>query len=67
MSKILNIKLFPKNISSAVSVIKEDCFLPTKNNFCISVTGAHGIIIAKKDKAFKTILHRPDRCQQTSR
>jgi len=57
MIKVLNIFLYGSNIESAIKIVIENCNLNKKENKLISATGAHGIITAKKDKEFRTILN----------
>jgi len=57
MIEILQVKLFDSNIADAVQILTSLCLNKEKLNYCISATGAHGIIIARKDKKFKEILN----------
>ena len=54
--KVLDIKIFDKNIPEAIKIIKEKIESKQKNNLLISATGAHGVITAKKNHNFKNIL-----------
>lgn len=56
MPKILDINIFDTKIEKAVKRIMEIC-QNGKQNLCISATGAHGIITARKDKKFLDILN----------
>ena len=57
MLKVLDIKIFDQNITTAVNLVLKQISLGTKSNYCISATGAHGIIEAHKSINFKTILN----------
>jgi N-acetylglucosaminyldiphosphoundecaprenol N-acetyl-beta-D-mannosaminyltransferase len=57
MIEILQVKLFDLNIEDAVQILTSLCLTKEKLNYCVSATGAHGIIIARKDKKFKEILN----------
>jgi N-acetylglucosaminyldiphosphoundecaprenol N-acetyl-beta-D-mannosaminyltransferase len=56
MATVLDIKLFDKGLEKAVKRIIESC-QNGKLNFCVSATGAHGIITARKDLKFREILN----------
>lgn len=56
MLNILGIKLYNKNIESFISFDLCKNVLE-KNNNCVSATGAHGLIIAQREKYFKKILN----------
>lgn len=53
---VLEIPLYDQGMDSAVKHVIEVCEGNSKTNRCISATGAHGLIIAKKDKIFAEIL-----------
>lgn len=57
MLKVLDINIFDQNIPSAINLISDQITLGKRNNLCISATGAHGIIEAQKNIAFKDILN----------
>lgn len=57
MVKVLGINLFEYDIEQASSLLMEQCAKKDKPNFCISATGAHGMIAARKDSKYKTILN----------
>ncbi len=57
MVKVLSTNLFPYDINTFFKEVKSEVEKKVKNNYCISATGAHGIITAKKDKSFKEILN----------
>jgi N-acetylglucosaminyldiphosphoundecaprenol N-acetyl-beta-D-mannosaminyltransferase len=56
MVKILEIDLFDNGIELASNLIVEQCE-ENRLNFCISATGAHGMILAKKNTEFKSLLN----------
>lgn len=56
MVSILGIPLYDRDIASAVEEVLRNCDLPPQNRR-ISATGAHGLIEAYKDPAFKQVLH----------
>ena len=59
MIKVLGVPFYTYNIQSAVSEVLKSCadaYLP--QNLCISATGAHGLVEAAKNPAFKNILHQ---------
>jgi N-acetylglucosaminyldiphosphoundecaprenol N-acetyl-beta-D-mannosaminyltransferase len=58
MANILGIKLYNKNIESSISeVIQVILSGQAKENRCVSATGAHGIVYAKKHPHFKELLN----------
>lgn len=52
----MEVSLYSLSIKDAVKEIIEGC-TNQQNNFCISATGAHGIITAKKNPDFKELLN----------
>jgi len=56
MVEILGIPLFDKSISDAVQIILDNSDPQKLHNFCVSATGAHGLIHSKKNLKFKEIL-----------
>jgi len=56
MVKILQIRIYAKNISNIIPLLLDKANALNKN-ILISATGAHGIITAQKDKVFKKILN----------
>jgi N-acetylglucosaminyldiphosphoundecaprenol N-acetyl-beta-D-mannosaminyltransferase len=52
---VLGVQLYSLNISSAVKHVNQ-IVSTSKCNLCISATGAHGLIFAKKNTEFKAIL-----------
>ncbi len=54
--QVLDIPLYALNIPSAIHDVIDICSNHPKKNRCISATGAHGMIIAKKEKAFSNLL-----------
>ena len=58
MIKILNIPLYSYGIQNAIKDVIYICSKEfEKNNRCISATGAHGLVFAKKNKDFASILN----------
>jgi N-acetylglucosaminyldiphosphoundecaprenol N-acetyl-beta-D-mannosaminyltransferase len=55
--EILDIHIYNNSIPSAIEKILSIINIGEKRNLCISATGAHGIITAKKNNAFKEILN----------
>lgn len=53
---VLNVPLYAKNITSATEEVINACSNHQKRNRCISATGAHGMVIAKKEKSFSDLL-----------
>ena len=57
MIKVLSINLFTRDIITIVSTIISEINEGGNNSYCISATGAHGMINARKDKNFRSILN----------
>ena len=57
MIDVLKIKLHDSNLADAVQTIDSKCGRSARLNLCVSATGAHGIITARKDKNFRDILN----------
>lgn len=57
MVKVLGVPLFDRDIEAAVEQILADLSSSVGNNYCISATGAHGLVEANKDEAFRNILN----------
>lgn len=57
MIKVLDVKLYDAGLDSAVSETIRQCdpAMPRQNH-CISATGAHGLVTAFKEPAFKSVL-----------
>ena len=58
MIEVLGVPFYTKNINSAVKEVIAACsdvYLP--QNYCISASGAHGLVEAAKNPAFKIILN----------
>jgi N-acetylglucosaminyldiphosphoundecaprenol N-acetyl-beta-D-mannosaminyltransferase len=53
---VLEIPLYDQGMEAAVRHVIQTCEEEEKSNRCVSATGAHGLIIAKKDPAFASIL-----------
>lgn len=59
MVEVLGIPLYDKNLSGAVDALMDITFSEKKAcNFCVSATGAHGIIEAYTNTEFKNTLER---------
>jgi N-acetylglucosaminyldiphosphoundecaprenol N-acetyl-beta-D-mannosaminyltransferase len=57
MAEVLGVQLYDKGFSKAIDTLLEVALAAGKpNNFCVSATGAHGIIEAHKNNAFKITL-----------
>jgi len=56
MIRVLSVNLYDKDIIQAISLIVHNCKNGSKNNALVSLTGAHGIVISKKDSLFNSIL-----------
>lgn len=56
MVTIVGVRMFDKDIASALSIIKTECLKSEKLNLCISATGAHGLVTARKDSRFHEVL-----------
>jgi N-acetylglucosaminyldiphosphoundecaprenol N-acetyl-beta-D-mannosaminyltransferase len=54
--KVLGISLYEKNIRCMVEECIEHCS-KAPQNYCVSATGAHGIVTAKSDEIFKETLN----------
>jgi len=59
MVKVLEVDLYDLNINSAVKDIISICNASgeSMSNRCISATGAHGLVISKKNRSFRNILN----------
>jgi len=53
---VLEIPLYDMGMDNAIQHVIKECEGKHKSSRCISATGAHGMIIAKKDKVFADIL-----------
>lgn len=53
---VLGISLFSQNVTTACDLLIQDCTQGTKDNRCVSATGAHGLVYAKKNTAFRELL-----------
>lgn len=58
MVRVLDIPLYDADIKSSIELVLNDISTKGKINLCISATGAHGIIYANKNNAFKNILNQ---------
>ncbi|UHG90338.1 WecB/TagA/CpsF family glycosyltransferase [Spirosoma oryzicola] len=57
MAKVLQVDLYDAGLDSAVSEMVQQCdpALP-RSNYCVSATGAHGLVTAFKEPDFKAVL-----------
>lgn len=58
MVSVLNTRLYDKNIDTICLEIANEIETNDKNNYCISATGAHGIITALENNEFDHILKK---------
>ena len=56
MIEVLKIPLYDLGMGKAVQHIIDVCNTQKKENRCVSATGAHGLVFAKKDQDFAEIL-----------
>ncbi|GAB3801667.1 WecB/TagA/CpsF family glycosyltransferase [Spirosoma humi] len=57
MTKVLQVQLYDAGLPSAVQDIIEQCQpTATRQNKCVSATGAHGLVTAFKEPEFKSVL-----------
>lgn len=54
--EVLGIPLYAKDIPHACGEIMKACVNDERTNACVSATGAHGMVLAQKDKTFYRIL-----------
>lgn len=54
--KVLGIPFFSGNVDRACTFVLDGCREEVYENRCVSATGAHGMVISKKDQAFKETL-----------
>lgn len=54
--EVLDIPIFNGSIQDAYNILMDEIEYGIKNSYCISATGAHGLVTTKKDKTFKKIL-----------
>ena len=57
MVKVLDVKLFDKDIPTAIEIMLEQCRSGQKQNFMISARDAHGLVLAYRDLEFHYILN----------
>lgn len=55
-AKVLGISLYASDINSATSLVLDHCQRNKRSNLCISATGAHGLVHAKRNQQFENIL-----------
>jgi N-acetylglucosaminyldiphosphoundecaprenol N-acetyl-beta-D-mannosaminyltransferase len=53
---VLDVPLYSGDIASACQMLTALCQSGNRSNNCVSATGAHGLIIAKREKQFSDIL-----------
>jgi N-acetylglucosaminyldiphosphoundecaprenol N-acetyl-beta-D-mannosaminyltransferase len=53
---VLGIPIYAADISSAASSVINNCSETERRNYCVSATGAHGLVFAKKNKQFEETL-----------
>ena len=57
MAKVLQVDLYDAGLDSAVQAIIDQCDPASpRQNKCVSATGAHGLVTAFKEPAFKSVL-----------
>lgn len=56
--KVLEIPMFAGDITTATSLIIDDCKNGKRENKCVSATGAHGLVFAHKNSEFKSTLNK---------
>ncbi|GAB3756422.1 WecB/TagA/CpsF family glycosyltransferase [Spirosoma pomorum] len=56
MAKILQVDLYDAGLRTAVKETIWECVASSKQNKCISATGAHGLVTAVKEPEFKSVL-----------
>src|SRR4030043_611875 len=56
MIEVLDIPLYDLGMQNAVRQIIDVCNNQKKENRCVSATGAHGLVFAKKNQEFSGIL-----------
>ncbi|SMB87750.1 glycosyl transferase, WecB/TagA/CpsF family [Hymenobacter roseosalivarius DSM 11622] len=54
--KVLDVPLFAGNIQDASSILRNEMRKEARHNYCISATGAHGLVTAHSDPNLKNIL-----------
>lgn len=54
--KILSIPIYFQSLNTVVEQIYDICKKQRFENYCVSATGAHGIVYAQKNKYFKDVL-----------
>lgn len=54
--QVLGIPFFSGNVDQACDFILNGCREDVRENRCVSATGAHGMVISKKDETFKETL-----------
>lgn len=53
---VTGIPLFARDIKSATELCIDHCFEGSRSNYCVSATGAHGLVHAQKNPEFAAIL-----------
>ena len=54
--RVLDVSLYAGDIECAVEKVVASCLRDDKDNRCISATGAHGLVYARKNPAFREVL-----------
>lgn len=54
--QVLDVSLYAKDIPSAIRTILSSCLNDEKLSRCVSATGAHGMVFARKNKEFGQLL-----------
>ncbi len=54
--RVLDIPLYDADIPSAVNLVASHLWNAERGNHCISATGAHGLVFARKNPSFRTVL-----------
>lgn len=54
--RVLDVDLFALDIPAAGAIVVEGCASAKRDNKCISATGAHGMVYARKTPSFRAIL-----------
>lgn len=55
--KVMDVPLFDGSIPDAASYLLRQIYAGDKRSYCVSATGAHGIVTARKDSSFRKVLN----------
>jgi N-acetylglucosaminyldiphosphoundecaprenol N-acetyl-beta-D-mannosaminyltransferase len=55
--RVMDVPLYDGNIKDAATYIIDQIGVGSKHSYCISATGAHGIVTSRADKSFRDILN----------